>query len=376
MNESLFFTCFASAARSQQDEILRQYKVIAGNEDLVVFLDGIASMITVLNENRQIVFVNKTILEMLGSIDIHQALGQRVGELFCCQYAFSINGCGTSQYCSACGAVRSMLACVEEKIAIEECSLINGDTKATLDLRVHSTYINIYGENFILCSLFDISSEKRRGVMERIFFHDLMNTVNGINGITNALDKITIDDQPIYISYLTILLNSLADQINSHRVLTMAEKDEYTPEQHEFSSLAFLVEEVEKYRQQATMDGKNIRIVEHSENHSFVSDKILLSRVLGNMIKNALEAEQDGAVIDVGVHKKADGYLYFRVHNDSVMSENDKLQVFTRSFSTKGTNRGLGTYSMKLLTEKYLKGTVNFDSNQDEGTVFTVKIPG
>ena len=374
MNRSLF-TCFASAKRSPQVEILRQYKFFANNEDLVVFLNSIAAMISVLDKNRQIVFVNKTILDMLGFIDIHQALGQRVGELFGCQWAFSVNGCGTSQHCSACGAVRSMLACVKEKISIEECSLTNNSTKVTLDLRVHSTYIHIHGENYILCSLFDISSEKKRGVMERIFFHDLMNTVNGISGITNVLNKVEVQDQPMYISYLTLLLNSLTDQINSHQVLTMAEKNEYKPEQHELYSLDFLTNEVEKYSQQADIELKELRIVDHSENHLFVSDKILLSRVLGNMIKNALEAEQNGAVIEVGVHKDTDGYICFQVHNDRVMSENDKLKVFTRSFSTKGTNRGLGTYSMKLLTEKYLKGTIEFSSNNNQGTVFTVKIP-
>jgi len=50
-------------------------------------------------------------------------------------------------------------------------------------------------------------------------------------------------------------------------------------------------------------------------------------------------------------------------------------QLFTRSFSTKGTGRGLGTYSIKLITEKYLQGTVSFVSNEEQGTVFTVRYP-
>lgn len=33
-----------------------------------------------------------------------------------------------------------------------------------------------------------------------------------------------------------------------------------------------------------------------------------------------------------------------------------QLQIFNRSFSTKGKGRGTGTYSMKLLTKRYLKG--------------------
>jgi signal transduction histidine kinase len=314
-------------------------------------------------------------LNMLDSISMQQALGQRVGELFGCRYAFAVNGCGTSEHCSACGAVRSMTTCTWEHTAVEECSLTNDKTKTTLDLRVHSTFIDVFGETFILCSLFDISSEKRRGVMERIFFHDIMNTVNGINGVTTALNDANADDQQMYFSYLKLLLNSMSDQITSHQVLTMAEKDEYRSEQHRLSTIDFLMEEVEKHKQQAILEGKGMRIDTDSEEHMFTSDKTLLSRVLGNMIKNALEAEPTGATIDIGVRKDIDGCLCFWVHNKCIMPEKSKLQIFNRSFSTKGENRGLGTYSMKLLTEKYLKGSITFISDQGKGTVFTVRIP-
>ena len=52
-----------------------------------------------------------------------------------------------------------------------------------------------------------------------------------------------------------------------------------------------------------------------------------------------------------------------------------QLQVFQRSFSTKGTDRGLGTYSMKLLSERYLHGSVSFTSTPEEGTIFRARYP-
>ena len=58
------------------------------------------------------------------------------------------------------------------------------------------------------------------------------------------------------------------------------------------------------------------------------------------------------------------------------MSEVVKLQVFRRSFSTKpGTGRGVGTYSARLLTERYLRGTLRFHSDEGEGTTFTSRYP-
>jgi signal transduction histidine kinase len=59
------------------------------------------------------------------------------------------------------------------------------------------------------------------------------------------------------------------------------------------------------------------------------------------------------------------------------MPEAVRQQVFQRSFSTKeGQGRGIGTWSVKLLTERYLGGAVAFVSEPGRGTVFSVRLPG
>lgn len=65
----------------------------------------------------------------------------------------------------------------------------------------------------------------------------------------------------------------------------------------------------------------------------------------------------------------------FWVHNPTVMPRKVQLQVFQRSFSTKGKGRGLGTYSVKFLSERYLQGQVFFASTPETGTTFTVHYP-
>jgi sensor histidine kinase regulating citrate/malate metabolism len=52
-----------------------------------------------------------------------------------------------------------------------------------------------------------------------------------------------------------------------------------------------------------------------------------------------------------------------------------QLQLFQRSFSTKAADRGLGTYSMKLLSERYLKGQVWFTTSLEQGTTFIGRYP-
>ena len=112
-----------------------------------------------------------------------------------------------------------------------------------------------------------------------------------------------------------------------------------------------------------------------SDRIEFVVDKALLGRVLGNLLKNAIEASQPGEVISVGCSKAETDQIEFWVHNAAVMPEEVRMQVFQRSFSTKGRGRGIGTYSVKLLTERYLEGTVSFTSRPGNGTIFRVRYP-
>jgi len=55
------------------------------------------------------------------------------------------------------------------------------------------------------------------------------------------------------------------------------------------------------------------------------------------------------------------------------MPKEIQIQVFQRSFSTK-VRQGVGTYSIKLLSENYLNAKVGFSSSESEGTVFFIDL--
>jgi signal transduction histidine kinase len=51
-------------------------------------------------------------------------------------------------------------------------------------------------------------------------------------------------------------------------------------------------------------------------------------------------------------------------------------RIFQRSFTTKAEpGHGLGTYSMRLLAERYLDGQVVFESTPEKGTTFSLMLP-
>jgi signal transduction histidine kinase len=73
--------------------------------------------------------------------------------------------------------------------------------------------------------------------------------------------------------------------------------------------------------------------------------------------------------------KSDEDQVQFWVHNPAHMPRDVQLQVFKRSFSTKGSGRGIGTYSIRLFVTRYLHGSVDFDSTEDHGTTFRVRLP-
>ena len=131
---------------------------------------------------------------------------------------------------------------------------------------------------------------------------------------------------------------------------------------------------VELYRHHTVARGRTIE-ASAAQAGELETDPVLLRRVIGNLVKNALEAIPEGATVTVEGELQ-DGQAVFRVRNPGVIPEAVQKQIFQRSFSTKGTpGRGIGTHSVRLLTENCLGGKVWFDSRAPEGTVFTVVIP-
>jgi len=139
-------------------------------------------------------------------------------------------------------------------------------------------------------------------------------------------------------------------------------------------SVAMLEDVRKTFAGQSCAEGREVRIDAHAEPVAFESDRTLLRRVLGNMLKNALEATDAGHTVTLGCDRSKDE-LRLWVHNPTDMPEDVRRQVFQRSFTTKGAGRGLGTYSMKLLAEHYLNGRVSFTGAPEDGTTFMAFLP-
>ena len=175
---SEFDSQFAPAARSAKDTIESQKKLLSRFcGSLSQLYDAVSEIILVVNDNRQIVFFNSVVPSLLDVEDPDSIYGLRPGEALGCENACrNPAGCGTSTFCSQCGAVNAILASLSNKADLKECRLVSLHHAKALDLLVRTTPIEIEGQNFVVVAISDISHEKRRRALERLFFHDVMNT--------------------------------------------------------------------------------------------------------------------------------------------------------------------------------------------------------
>lgn len=374
LNSTPLPTRFAPAERAPRELVERQSALFSGAVLTTEVLEAMPEVVTVLNGHRQIVYANRKLLHLLGITQLGAVLGQRPGEVLNCLHAVeSDGGCGTTEFCSTCGAVKAILASQAGHANEQECRISqqNGDS---LDLRVHATPLDVQGEKFTIFSLSDISGEKRRRVLERVFFHDLLNTAGGIMGFAELIKMSPPEDVLEYTDSIHEVATTLVEEIRAQKTLVAAETNELSVYPEAVSAQQMLQEVMDSYKAHEVAQGKALVLDANCPGVELMTDKTLLKRVLGNLVKNALEASPAGGTVSASCRADANG-VEFAVHNVAVMPRNVQLQVFQRSFSTKGAGRGVGTYSIKLLTERYLKGKVRFTSAEGEGTTFYAWYP-
>jgi signal transduction histidine kinase len=349
------------------------------NKIICTLLDSFPIITLLINNYRQVIYCNRAYLELTKTDPQELVLGLRPGELFGCAFhTESPLGCGESEHCRYCEAVATIRESQvkKEKISREaRITLLRDDKEISVDFHITATPFDYSNSRFTIISLEDISHKKRRNVLERVFFHDVIDKVSSLQFAVESIGKnknTPFSDELIDVAQR--LSHELISEILSQRVLLDAENNELKLNISEVSTIEVIQHSIEQIKSHQIASDKFIEIGSFNENCILSTDYLLLNRVLINMLKNALEASEKAEKVTVWSYKNENTIL-FAVHNNIEMDKKTKAQVFQRSFSTKGFNRGIGTYSMKLLGEQFLQGRVWFDSSADKGTVFYLSVP-
>ncbi|MEW2265415.1 hybrid sensor histidine kinase/response regulator [Streptomyces sp. NPDC047853] len=135
--------------------------------------------------------------------------------------------------------------------------------------------------------------------------------------------------------------------------------------------------------QSMTQPGVRLRIPDYTQAGALVTDEVMLTRILRNVLSNALKFTTDGSVtVDVTEHGTGqDRRFRFQVRDTGVgIPPEEQERVFEEFYQVPGqhqrgrTGTGLGLPYARRLTEA-LGGTLSLGSETGQGTLVVVDIP-
>jgi len=370
-------TYFAIAERTTENELAAEI-AIAGNSPVINgLLQSVSGLLAILNEHRQIVALNDSFLTMIGIDTPAEALGLRPGEAVKCIHALEEPaGCGTTKFCSTCGAAIAIVSSIGTDRPVERiCALTayKGQQTVDISLWVRSQPITIEGKRLLLLFLQDITLQQQRAALERTFFHDVNNMLTSLVGASELLSLQNPQSKLVKTLHLAAL--RLRNEVAMQKYLLQSDSYTYKPLWHEIETKQILEELDVFFAGHPMARKKKLHIDTTCPQRSFKTDMSVLLRVLCNMITNALEASDTDHEVKVWLEESGQS-LSFCVWNHMPIPQDIIHRIFQRNFSTKeGDGRGVGTYSMKLFGERILGGKIDFTTSRQEGTEFRFSLP-
>jgi nitrogen fixation/metabolism regulation signal transduction histidine kinase len=106
------------------------------------------------------------------------------------------------------------------------------------------------------------------------------------------------------------------------------------------------------------------------------ADKMQLNRLFTNLIKNAIEAvdETHEVVIHIQQQHTDNAVIISIADNGKGIPQDMQGRIFTPNFTTKTSGTGLGLAICKGIVES-INGTIQFSTEANVGTTFTVMLP-
>jgi signal transduction histidine kinase len=371
-------TYYAPAERATPAELQKAIETAINNPVINELMNIVSGLLAVLNEQRQILAVNDCLLQTLGIKDVSQVLGLRPGEAVNCIHAHDMpGGCGTSEFCSTCGAVMVMVKSLELNSPVENTCAITIDKlgeKEDIYFLVRSSPLTFQGTRLLLFFFQNITNQQKWAQIERLFFHDINNIITPLLGASELLTYEANRETQDLAQIIYQLSLRLTGEVSMQKYLSTKKNIDYQPILQQVSVTQIFKNINDMFVNHPSAKHKLFTLPESLPNLSFNTDLSLLIRVINNMLINAFEASDEGDEVKVSLDLSS-GNITFLIWNRQAIPPDIAKRIFQRNFSTKADiGRGLGTFSMKLFGEEFLGAKVNFKSSESEGTVFSLSL--
>lgn len=266
---------------------------------------------------------------------------------------------------------------------IMEMSQISKDmTSGNLESRVHKLPKDELGELGVsLNQLAERLStmEKLRKTMTADVAHDLRTPLATVRSHLEGMIDQVIPPAKENLESLLEEVNRLTSLIEGLQEIALSDKAIHNFQFEPIELSSFLRETV--HRIETLFKAKNL-ILQFAEHNpcTIKSDREALSKILDNLLTNALKFTPTGKIVRLNLATSED-FVIIQVSDQGVgISDSDLPYIFERFYRTdRSRNRESGGFGLGLTIAKELTGalggTISVESKLGEGSNFTIKLP-
>lgn len=214
-----------------------------------------------------------------------------------------------------------------------------------------------------------------RDDVERITRHDLKNPLGIVLGYASMLaeDPELDEVQKESARFMEESAYNMMNMINNSLNLYKIEQGTYQLDAKPLNIINTINRTITEIAPLAQAIDVRIRFDQSEAEITALGEELLCYSLIGNLVRNAVEASPSGKEVVISVEKDEQVYLY--IHNQGAIPEAIKKHFFEK-YATSGKKQGtgLGTYSAKLLAEVQ-NGEISFESTKGAGTTLIVALP-
>lgn len=211
--------------------------------------------------------------------------------------------------------------------------------------------------------------------------HEFRTPLSGILSSASLIGKYTSEEEDEkrqkHVKRIRSSVQNLTNILNDFLSMDRLQSGKVSLHPSEFM-IQELVHEIMEDMQSMLENGKSFSYEHQGENIPVIMDRNIMKNIILNLVSNATKYSDPGTVIELRTRLIGDE-LTLEVEDHGIgIPEGDKKHMFERFFraqnatNIKGTGLGLNIVKRYLVL---LNGTIEFESREGVGTIFTVCIP-
>ena len=209
---------------------------------------------------------------------------------------------------------------------------------------------------------------------ERVFFqnasHELRTPLMSISGYAQGIQRGVFEDTAQAAGVILDESSRLTEVVDGILTLTRMDQLRYQVVPVEIGINEYVADQLERLEGLAYQKKIKLEFFP-GEEHTIISDVMLLSRAISNVISNCIRYGK--TVVRVEVQEEAD-FLVLKITDDGPGIPKEELpHLFDRFYKGKNGNHGLGL-SIARRSMEYMGGGIQAESSA-EGAVFFIRLP-